>query len=814
MDTAPTVVAPTDVARQASVGTTSAVDRAPDTNKTPVVWVLKCHRAGDHAQSLGLARALGWPFIVKEMEFHWYEIFFALAARITLIGLDRRKSDPLTAPWPDLVIMAGRRNETPAKWIRQQSGGKSRIVLIGRYWTPPRDIDLVVTTHQFRLPAHPHTLHNDFPLHPTTPERVTETAKLWAPRLSDLPGPYVALMVGGSSGPYVFSRETARRLGQEASALARSLGASLLVTTSARTGSGPMKALKAAIDVPCHFHPWQPNDPDNPYFGFLGLADTMIVTADSMSMLAEASMTGRPVYMFEFGGGPAAMHGPRSAADPRIRQWWRWSQLKDQGVRRLLYGFAIGLPAWRLNRSRDIRRVQDIFITSGRVQWLTNPKLPPLTPAPLEDIERAVVRVRQLLDNKPRLPIAQQIVAQQPGDHPLPRLVVDHAPSLAPMQALSHAPHQDIAALPVRPAPRIWLVLSDKAGDNVQVQAIADALPWPSELKRITVREPFVLGKPKVGASLNHVDIEQSDRLEGPWPDLILTSGRRMSMVALWIQDRAREAIPGHQTKIVLVGLPKGHIDRFSLAVVSEQYRQSRHANLMRISYPLQRLDEVAIANAATQWRDSFAQHSRPLIAVMVGGRTGAVRFDAAVAARLTKDLTELARREGGTLVVTTSRRTPPEVVAVLQRDLPAGTVLHLWTPNGAANPYSALLGLADRFVVTSDSLSMLMEVARLGRPLAIYPLPLATWLGDRVAATGLNRLLPAAISHPLSRLFGAIVTRLGRVSHHRDLTALHRLLIKDKLAVWFGEPFRLDGERPVDDLSRVVIRITDLMKE
>ena len=372
----------------------------------PTVWVLKCHRFGDHAQSLGLAQALGWPFVVKEMEFHWYEIFFALPGCITLLGLDRRKSSPLTPPWPDLVIMAGRRNETPAKWIRQQSGGKTRVVVVGRYWTPPAELDLNITTHQFRLPAHPNVLHNEFPMHLTTKERLAEAAKLWAPRLGGLPGPYVTLLVGGSSGPYIFSRETARRLGREASALARSLGASLLVTTSARTGRRAMKALEEAIDVPCHFYHWRPGDADNPYFGFLGLADAVIVTADSMSMIAEACVTERPVHMFEFGGGPAAMHGPRSA-DPRRHQWWRWSQLKDQGVLGLPYAWWIGRPPRRLNRSRDIRLVLDRFIASGRAQWLSEELL--ADPArlrqnaatthakPLEDVELAAQAVRRLL---------------------------------------------------------------------------------------------------------------------------------------------------------------------------------------------------------------------------------------------------------------------------------------------------------------------------------------------------------------------------------------------------------------------------------
>lgn len=372
----------------------SLTDRAAD--RQPNVWILKCHRAGDHAQSLGLAEALGWPFVVKETKFRWHELYFALRGQATLAGLDRRRSSRLEPPWPDLVIMAGRQNETPAKWIREQSGGRTRIVLIGRYWTPPDELDLVITTPQFRLPAHPNVLHNSFPLHRVTPERLAAAGRIWAPRLEGLPGPRIAVLVGGSSGPYIFSRESARRLGREASALARSQGASLMVSTSARTGRAAMAALEAAIDVPCRFYRWRPDDAENPYLGFVALADAFVVTGDSMSMIAEACSRQRPVYIFEFGGGSAAMRGPRSA-DKKVRQWWRWSQLRDQGVLGLPYAFAIGLPPWRLNRSRDIRLVQDVFVASGRARWLGDPDPSPWRFAPLGDMDRAVQRVRVLL---------------------------------------------------------------------------------------------------------------------------------------------------------------------------------------------------------------------------------------------------------------------------------------------------------------------------------------------------------------------------------------------------------------------------------
>jgi mitochondrial fission protein ELM1 len=362
--------------------------------------------------------------------------------------------------------------------------------------------------------------------------------------------------------------------------------------------------------------------------------------------------------------------------------------------------------------------------------------------------------------------------------------------------------------------PLVWLILADKTGDNAQLTALAGALPWPCRIKRIAVRKQYVLGKPTVTASLHHIDHGRSDPLEPPWPDLVVTIGRRMSMVALWIKEQSA----GH-AKIVLIGAPKQFADRFDLTVVSEQYRQADRPNLMRITYPLQQVDTALIAAEAQAHRGEFERLPRPLIAVLVGGSTKAVRFDAAVAERLAQDVAELARRERGTLFVTTSRRTPPAVVEALERGLPASASLYKWTADGHANPYRALLGLADRFVVTSDSLSMLMEIARLGRPLAIYPLPESSWLarpqfGARLNAAAGSRALPRPGTHFLGSLTGRLARRLATVGRHRDLTAVPRLLVRDGFAAWFGEPFRFAGGRLPDELSAVAARIAALAEQ
>ena len=106
------------------------------------------------------------------------------------------------------------------------------------------------------------------------------------------------------------------------------------------------------------------------------------------------------------------------------------------------------------------------------------------------------------------------------------------------------------ARLPDAP-PRVWLVLGDKRGDNAQVEVLADALGWPCERKQLVLEPEWVQRKPRVAASLHHLDLERSSRLEPPWPDLVLTIGRRPSMAALWIREQS-----GGRTRIALIGKP------------------------------------------------------------------------------------------------------------------------------------------------------------------------------------------------------------------------------------------------------------------
>ncbi|WGF86425.1 mitochondrial fission ELM1 family protein [Marinivivus vitaminiproducens] len=357
--------------------------------------------------------------------------------------------------------------------------------------------------------------------------------------------------------------------------------------------------------------------------------------------------------------------------------------------------------------------------------------------------------------------------------------------------------------MPIHSTPTVWLLLGDKLGDNAQVETIAEAMRWPVETKRLAFLEKYRTGKPPFRADLYHLDREQSASLLPPWPDLIITIGRRPSMVACWIQDQSRG-----KTKIVLVGRPKRDVERFDLVIAPPQFDLPDRSNVMSLSLPLMRVDETAIAAAANSWRERLADRPRPITAVLVGGPTKPYRLDRGVALDIVAGAERILARDGGSLYVSTSRRTPPEVSRTLRERLPAGSAIFVWGEDGD-NPYRALLGLADQFVVTGDSISMMVEVARLGRPLAIYSLPTQPTLGDRFKAMAAKRL------HNRN---GALVARMtdrllskGYLGFARDLGGVHRSLIKAGLAVPFGDPFLPVNCQAPDELAAVVERVEGL---
>lgn len=363
------------------------------------------------------------------------------------------------------------------------------------------------------------------------------------------------------------------------------------------------------------------------------------------------------------------------------------------------------------------------------------------------------------------------------------------------------------------PLPRVWFVVGDRLGDNAQVENLVSGLGIPCERRYVRVKDPWIKGKPKVLPSLHHLDLTASDDLVPPWPDMVITVGRRLSMVALWIREQSQK-----HTKIVLIGKPSCAADPFALIVTSGEVQIPPRPNVMRISLPLLRVDEAKVEAATAEWRERMAPLPRPIIGILVGGPTNPFAFNRRVRAGLLETAVDVIERDGGTPYVTTSPRTPPKIVRALREGLPERARFFEWRPGAADNPYHALLGLADGFIATGDSISMLVEVVKLRKPLAIFPLPYgAIHKLDRFRRVGARWLYQPdedTAGGRFRRRLRSFGGALRILPHTRDFTAIHELLVNRGLAVWAGSRLAAPTGQIPDDMQIVTRRIRNLLAD
>ncbi len=352
-------------------------------------------------------------------------------------------------------------------------------------------------------------------------------------------------------------------------------------------------------------------------------------------------------------------------------------------------------------------------------------------------------------------------------------------------------------------APHVWVLAGDKAGDNAQLRVVADALGWPWEIRPITANRFYRVPNWLLGGHLWSIDRRRSAALAPPWPDLVLSSGRRTVPVARWIaRQTARQT--GHRAVLVHLGRPWAPFHWFDLIIGMPQYGLPDAANLVHATLPLNRIPPALLTAGAAAQGDRLARLPRPLTTALIGGPGRNARLDAETAAVLGRALSDHVAARGGSLLVSTSRRTPAAVVTALRRAITVPGEIYAFQPHDPENPHFGFVAAAQDLVVTSDSASMIAEACRAGKPVSIAVLPT---LEQRAPALlkRLTSLLPLPVRDDL--------LRRGLLIGQRDVAGLAELLVRRGAVGILGGPS--GPAQPVaDDLPAVLARIRGLFDD
>jgi len=339
--------------------------------------------------------------------------------------------------------------------------------------------------------------------------------------------------------------------------------------------------------------------------------------------------------------------------------------------------------------------------------------------------------------------------------------------------------------------PRVWVLFGKGTGGNGQMQSLADALGWPYEIKQLRHNALNLVPNILLGATRITLDARNSSLLAPPWPDLVIAASRRSAPVARWIRKKS-----GGRTKLVHLLHVQAPLSWFDLIVTMPQFCLPERDNILHVTGVLNRIDPAAMSEAAVAWQLRLGHLPRPWTALLVGGNSSAYLLDPATAARLGREASRIVRERGGSLLVTTSPRTPVDAADALAGAIDAPSFVYKWKKDDAANnPYKGFLALADDFVVTIDSASLLVEASATGRPAAVFE-----W----------ERRGGAAATAPSPSWLRRKAIELGLVKPARDFDAYFAEMRRRGLAHRFGEAPPPPGQ-PLDDLERTVRRVREL---
>lgn len=257
------------------------------------VWGLVDDRTGHTGQVLGVIGKLGVPYMLKRLEYNRLGTLPNGLLGASLRHLDATRKSLIAPPWPSLVIAAGRRTLPVLRYIKKNSP-KTTTVYSG--WPESMAaIDLIVAPRHDHPPTHPKVITTLAPLHAVTADTLIAARAAWEGKFAHLPKPWIALCLGGKTKKGDYTPADWHQLLQLAQHTAGE--GSLLITTSRRTPTDAVDLFSSLLTSPYLLHRWD-RDKENPYLGILGSADAVIVTGDSLSMCAEACVSGKPVYIF------------------------------------------------------------------------------------------------------------------------------------------------------------------------------------------------------------------------------------------------------------------------------------------------------------------------------------------------------------------------------------------------------------------------------------------------------------------------------------------------------------------------------------
>lgn len=266
----------------------------------------------------------------------------------------------------------------------------------------------------------------------------------------------------------------------------------------------------------------------------------------------------------------------------------------------------------------------------------------------------------------------------------------------------------------------IWILADDRPGTSSQAIGLAKEIGFDYKIFNLTYSffsslPNFFLSKSLLRLSSNSRNNLKSLNYS---PSLIISAGRRSAPIALHLKEKSQ-----NQSKIIQIMNPNLNLDKFDFVILPKHDKvdESKFKNVITSTGALTKISDKLIASEQEKFSSWFQNFTKPKIALLLGGSSNKTEFTAKSAAKLAKICSKITNNMKATLVITNSRRTSNDIINAVKSNLDCDFKFFEVSDAQNDNPYLAILGYADYFIISGDSVSMISECCSTGKQVYIF---------------------------------------------------------------------------------------------
>ena len=271
-----------------------------DDSKVKSCWIVTDGTTGMLKQSIAVAKSLNIePAILPAHPTPILRLFPTLAKIPTWRLTIGRSPSWIKGPYPDYIVSCGRRMAGLSIGLRRISKGRSKTIHIQDPGISPNYFDVLVVPSHDRITAFEKNFSNLIistgSMNWLVKKEIMARKSDMVERFGPLDAPQILVMLGGNNKRYDVSTYIIERIANEIFDYAKRNNARLIFIPSRRTPK-KVRMLFEKLDKDKKHVFWD-GEGGNPYPNIFSIADEIIVTSDSVNMVTEACLFGRPVII-------------------------------------------------------------------------------------------------------------------------------------------------------------------------------------------------------------------------------------------------------------------------------------------------------------------------------------------------------------------------------------------------------------------------------------------------------------------------------------------------------------------------------------